>query len=446
MLGLRRRKWAGLRGRAPKRVAAATLGASEIIRQVAAGETTAEAVTRSCLERIDAREAAVQAWAYVMPDEALAAARRCDRAGSGPLRGLPVGIKDIMDTADMPTEYGSAIYAGHRPAADAACVALLRGAGATILGKTVTTEFATSYPGKTRHPQAPTHTPGGSSSGSAAAVADGMAPVALGTQTMGSVIRPAAYCGIVGFKPSFGLVNRAGIKAQAESIDTIGVMGRTVDDVSPVAAILTGASAATFAQAIDHAPRIVIYRGPDWSKVERPAEAALDRVAAALARAGADVTELGEIPLLRKALDAHLSIVVYELARALSYEWSAHRAKISPVLAQLIEAGFACSFERYLAAQAIADEARAWLAQAFAEANADFWLTVSGPGEAPEGLDNTGDPVLNRVWSLLHVPLVTLPIGNGPHGLPLGVQLIGRYRRDAALLAAARWAEARLRG
>lgn len=418
--------------------------ASGTIRRIAAGETTAEDVTRACVERIALREPAVQAWAYFDPERALAAARAFSRAASGPLLGLPIGIKDIFDTADMPTEYGSPVYAGHRPAADAACVALLRAAGATILGKTATTEFATSHPSKTRHPRSPGRTPGGSSSGSAAAVSDGMVPVALGTQTMGSVVRPAAYCGVVGFKPSFGLVNRAGAKPQAESIDTVGVLGRAIDDVSSVVAILMGASVDALSETLDRPPKIAVYRGPDWSKVENYADASLDRVARSLAKSGAVVSEIGEVPLLRRALDAHLKIVVYELARALSYEWLEHRAKLSPILGGLIAAGHACTFAEYLEAQDLADKARRWIEQAFAEADTDFWLTASAPGEAPEGLENTGDPVLNRVWSLLHLPIVTLPAGEGPNGLPLGVQLVGRFRRDPALIAAARWAAGRL--
>ena len=423
-----------------------TLGAGAIIRRIADGTLTAEAATRACLERIALREDAVQAWAYLDRDGALARAREIDRGATAstaaPLRGLPVGIKDIMDTADMPTEYGSPIYAGHRPAADASCVALLRAAGAVILGKTVTTEFATSHPGKTRHPRAPDRTPGGSSSGSAAAVADGMVPAALGTQTMGSVIRPASYCGVAALKPSFGLINRAGIKPQAESFDTIGIFARTIDDVAPVAAVLVGVPAAIFAQTLTRAPRIAVYRGPDWSKVESHADAALERAARRLAEAGATVHEIGDVPLLREALDAHLTIVLYELARSLAHEWRTHRAAISPVLAGLIEGGQVCSLERYLAAQKVADAARAWFDDALAET--DLWLTLSAPGEAPQGLGNTGDPVLNRVWSLLHVPVMTLPVGEGPNGLPLGLSLVGRQRRDADLLAAARWVEARL--
>lgn len=405
----------------------------------------AETTVRASLERIAAREDEVRAWAYLDPEGALARAQALDAASArGPLHGLPVGIKDIMDTADMPTAYGSPIYADHRPPADAACVALLRAAGAIVVGKTVTTEFATTHPGKTRNPHAPSRTPGGSSSGSAAAVAAGMVPVALGTQTMGSVIRPAAYCGVVGFKPSFGLINRAGIKAQAESIDGVGVFGTTVGGVAPVAAVLAGARPDAFDRALDRPPRIVLYRGPDWSRVESAADEALGAAANRLGRAGARVREIGDVEILRAALDAHLKIVVYELARAYAYEWNAHRGELSSTFAGLVEAGIACTFEDYLSAHAIAAAARAWIGETFGEA--DVWLTASAPGEAPEGLESTGDPVLNRLWSLLHLPLMTLPAGRGPNGLPLGVQLIGPYHRDAAFVAAARWIERHLQG
>ncbi len=414
--------------------------AETVVRLIAAGEATAETVTRACLERIAARENDVGAWIFLDPDAALAAARRCDRgAARGPLRGLPIGIKDIMDTADMPAELGSSIYAGRRPDADAACVALLKAAGAIILGKTVTTEFAAVHPGKTRHPLAPGRTPGGSSSGSAAAVADKMVPVALGTQTMGSLIRPAAYCGAVGFKPSFGLINRAGIKAQAESIDTVGIIGRSVGDVALVGAVLMGAPPALFAEAPAQPPRIALYRGPDWTKVEPAAERSLDETSRRLARAGARIVDAGTPQILRDALDAQLTIVIYELARAYAYECHTFPGKISAALTGMIEAGQECPFTRYIDAQRLARGARRWFAEAFAEI--DLWITVSAHGEAPEGLGNTGDPVMNRLWSLLHGPVVTLPVGQGPNGLPLGIQLLGPSLSDAALIGAARWIE-----
>jgi Asp-tRNA(Asn)/Glu-tRNA(Gln) amidotransferase A subunit family amidase len=415
------------------------LSAKAIVAKISSGEIKAEAVTRACLERISDREGEVQAWAHLEREIAFAQARERDRMGGpGPLNGVPVGIKDIMDTADLPTEYGSAIYAGNRPKADAACVSLLRAAGAVILGKTVTTEFATIHPGKTRNPHDARRTPGGSSSGSAAAVADRMVTVALGTQTMGSVIRPAAYCGVVGYKPSYGLINRAGIKPQAESIDTVGVIARGVDDAALVMAVLAGAPPDAFNGDPVRLPRIALYRGPDWSKVEMPAEDALERAAQVLSRAGATVHDAGAPAILRDALDAHFKIVCYELARAFAFEWAAHRNALSETFRGLVTSGFAVSWDDYIAAHYTGSAARRWISETFART--DLWLTVSAPGEAPVGT-GTGDPVLNRLWSLLHLPVVTLPAGRGPAGMPLGVQLIGPYRRDAEFIRAARWVE-----
>lgn len=418
------------------------LSPSDMLARIALGETTAEAVAQACLGRIAEREDAVKAWEYLDPDLALERARRVDsQPMGGLLRGLPVGIKDIIDTADMPTGYGSPIYAGHRPRADAACVALLRAAGAVPMGKTVTTEFATTFAGKTRNPHAFGRTPGGSSSGSAAAVADLMVPVALGTQTMGSVIRPAAYCGVVAFKPSFGTINRAGIKPQAESIDTVGVFGRSVDAVALVTAVLAGSQPETFSRMPTHPPRFGVYRGPDWNSIDPAADAALDVAARCFSEAGATVREIRTSQLLRDALDAHLIVVTYELAAALAYEWATYRSELSPILTQLIERGHSHTYDRYLAAQAVASESRRWFNEQFDDV--DAWITASAPGEAPEGFD-TGDPVFNRVWSLLHVPAITLPSGVGPHGLPLGIQLIGPFRKDGNLAGTARWAEAQL--
>jgi Asp-tRNA(Asn)/Glu-tRNA(Gln) amidotransferase A subunit family amidase len=405
---------------------------------------TAEAAVCACLERIAEREAAVGAWTTLDPERALAEARTRDAATTrGPLQGLPVGIKDIMDTGDMPTEYGSPIYRGHRPASDAACVAVLRKAGAVVLGKTVTTEFAALHPGKTRNPHNPAHTPGGSSSGSAAAVADGMVPVALGTQTMGSVIRPASFCGIVGYKPSFGLINRTGVKSQAEAVDTIGVFARSVADAARVAAVLTGALPENFATTVARAPRIALYRGPDWSKAEPAAASAFEEAAQRLALAGASVTEFAPPAVLGEAAAAHAPIVTYELARAFAPELLSHRALLSAALVGMIEDGWALPFAEYAAALETMEAGRRWIAGRFAVT--DLLLTLSAPGEAPKGLASTGDSVFNRLWSGLHLPALTLPFGTGPNSLPLGIQLIGRFRGDAQFIAAARWVEERLR-
>src|SRR3954452_1681416 len=270
-----------------------SLSAHQAAREIAAGRLRAEALVSACLERIAAREPIVGAWHYLDPEAALDAARRCDRsAPSGPLHGVPIAVKDLIDTADMPTGYGSAIYAGHRPATDAACVALARAAGAIVLGKTVTTEFACFTPGKTANPRHPAHTPGGSSSGSAAAVADAMAPLAFGTQTAGSVIRPAAFCGIVGYKPSFGTIPRAGVKMLCDSLDTVGTMARSVADAAFFAGIVAGRPELRDIALPEAPPRFGLYRTPMWDEAGPEVATALDHARAALERAGARVEEI----------------------------------------------------------------------------------------------------------------------------------------------------------
>jgi Asp-tRNA(Asn)/Glu-tRNA(Gln) amidotransferase A subunit family amidase len=419
------------------------LTASAAAALVAEGKISARQLVETCLLHIEAREPTVGAWVWLDPEQALveADARDAERP-RGPLHGVPVGIKDIMDTADMPTEHGSPIYRGNRPAADASVVAALRAAGAVIMGKTVTTEFAAFHPGRTTNPHNPAHTPGGSSSGSAAAVADVMVPLALGTQTMGSVIRPAAFCGVIGYKPSFGTFARAGVKPSSDSVDTIGLFARSLDDVVLMSAVLTGGERGDFDGSLDRPPRLALFRGPHWSKAEPAAAAHLENAARTLAAAGAAVSEIAAPPLLAEAFEAHRTIVVYEMALALAYERQAHAALLSPALADMLATGAATPFARYLAAQQTVDRARTWLAENFGAA--DAWLTPSAPGEAPEGLAATGDPVFNRLWTVLHTPCLTLPAGRGPRGLPLGVQLVGRFRDDARLIAAARWVERRL--
>src|SRR5947207_4799694 len=261
--------------------------------EIAAGRLSAEALTRACLDRIAAREPGVGVWHYLDPEAALAAARQRDaEPPRGPLHGIPIAVKDLIDTADMPTGYGSLIYEGHRPAADAPCVALARAAGAIVLGKTVTTEFACFTAGKTANPHNPAHTPGGSSSGSAAAVADGMVPLAFGSQTAGSIIRPAAYCGCIGYKPSYGLINRTGVKPLADSLDTLGVLARTVEDAAFFAGVLSERPALRHLATPSEAPRFGLYRTPMWEQAEPATAVALDAARAALERAGAAVVEL----------------------------------------------------------------------------------------------------------------------------------------------------------
>jgi len=260
----------------------------EAARQIAERRLTAEALAAACLDRIEAREAVVGAWQYLDREQVLATARRRDaEPPRGPLHGIPIAVKDLIDTADMPTGYGSPIYRNHRPTADASCVALAKAAGAVVLGKTVTTEFAAFTPGKTANPRNPAHTPGGSSSGSAAAVADGMVRLAFGTQTAGSVIRPAAYCGVVGYKPSFGLINRAGVKPLADSLDTVGIIASTVEDATFFAGALSERPALRHLAVRSEAPRFGFYRTPMWNQAEPETVAALEAARAALERAGA---------------------------------------------------------------------------------------------------------------------------------------------------------------
>jgi len=417
-----------------------SLTAREAARQIAERRLTAEALAAAYLDRIAARETTVGAWEYLDRERALAIARQCDtKTSRGPLHGIPIAVKDLIDTVDMPTAYGSSIYRGHRPAADASCVALARAAGAVVLGKTVTTEFAAFTPGKTANPRNPAHTPGGSSSGSAAAVADGMAPLAFGTQTAGSIIRPAAYCGCVGYKPSFGLINRAGVKPLADSLDTVGVLARTVDDAAFFAGVLAERPVLRHLAAAGQPPHFGLYRTPMWDEAEPATAAALERAHAALDRSRARVEELAIAPDHHGLTTAQDKIMGFETVRALADERIRHSAELSPQLAQLIDAGMAVGAEEYDAARALAEAARAGLAGFFG--GCDAILVPAAPGEAPAGLGYTGNPVFNRMWTLLGVPCVTVPGHWGESGLPTGVQLVGRMHDDARLMACAAFLE-----
>jgi amidase len=416
------------------------LTASEAVAQLTAGTLTAEALTRACLEEARAG-AEIKAWAWLDPEQAIVQARAIDRAGrQGPLAGVPVGIKDIIDTVDMPTGHGSPIYPRHRPFADAACVALIRAAWGVILGKTVTTEFANRHPGPTVHPHNAEHTPGGSSSGSAAAVADFQVPLALGTQTGGSVIRPAAFCGVVGYKPSFGEFSRVGVKMQCHNLDTLGIICRSLDDV----ALLRGVLLAQQPHRVDRgsaAPRVGFCRTPAWEHADRDTHALLQRTAEVLAAAGAKVREIAPAPA--DILDHHRRIFEFEAARNYAYEYEMHREKLSPALREgLLAPGRALPLTAYIEAIETAEAFRRNLDDIFTEV--DVLLAPSAPGEAPRGLDSTGDARFNAIWTLAWTPCVTLPAGNGRSGLPLGIQLIGKRFRDEALLDAAAWVEARL--
>ncbi len=412
-------------------------GAAE---RLARRELTAEALARDCLERIALREPEVHAFAHLDPEHVLAQARALDRgAVRGPLHGLPLGVKDVIDTFDAPTEYGSPIYRGHRPAADAGCVALARALGAVILGKTVSTEFATFPPGPTANPRNLAHTPGGSSSGSAAAVADFMLPLAYGTQTSGSVIRPAAFCGVVGYKPSFGTLPRNGVKLLADSLDTVGIFACSAEDAALLIAALTGRASLPIVHTVP-APRLAVCRTPQWPAAQPETVALFEGLPGQLVRAGAYVGRL-ELPAPFAGLEAAQGTIwEYEMARNLADEFHRHRERIREPLRGQLAAGWAIPAERYDAAKVLARDCRRMLADVFADY--DALIVPAAPGEAPLGLQATGNPVFNRIWTLLHVPAVTVPWGNGPQGLPLGVQVIGRVGDDARALACAHWLQA----
>ena len=416
----------------------ADLTASEIAAGVAAGKLTAEAVTRACLDRIAAIEPEVKAWIFLDPELALAQARALDRGPSkGPLHGVPFGLKDIIDTVDMPTGHGSPIYAGNRVARDAAAVAACRAAGGVVLGKTVSTEFAHRHPGATRNPWNTAHTPGGSSSGSAAAVGARMAPVAFGTQTTGSTIRPAAFCGAVGYKPSYGDFCVTGVGDNVPSFDTLGLIARSVDDLALFRYVVMGLPQRPLAETPVKGLRVGFCRSAFWDRAEPSTQALIERTAEALAMAGAKVADFAMPDGEASLPEAVRKVSGFEFARVMTYERLNHGDKLSRALLDgRVADGLACSYEDYRAAERAIDDYRRRFAAAMELV--DILLTPSAPGEAPEGIGATGDAIFNNLWTTTHVPAVTLPAGMGPKGLPLGVQLIGRPHQDHRLLEAAK--------
>ena len=414
------------------------LGATEIVAAVASGALTCETIVRSCLERIAERDPDIAAWQHLDPKRAIAEAKSRDRSAQrGPLYGVPFGIKDIIDTADMPTEYGSPIYAGHRPRADAACVALSRRAGGILMGKTVTTEFANVYPGKTRNPFDRNRTPGGSSSGSAAAVAAGMVPLAIGTQTTGSTIRPASFCGVFGYRPTHGDLRLTGVKEAAGSLDTLGLIARSVEDIALYRDVLLAEAPRPLA-APDRAPRIGLCRTHLWSILEPSTQKLLENAAADLARAGAVVSEV-ELPREFDFVQAtHRAISSFEFARNFTWEIDHHWEQLSEALRTgRLKHGLACTFDEYLAARNAAERLRDLLAQTFGDC--DVLLTAAATGEAPLGLTSTGNAAPCAIWTITHVPQITLPVFRGPNDLPVGAQLVARRNEDRHLLSSARW-------
>jgi len=424
------------------------LTASEAAIEIARGAISAEDFTRDCLDRIAAVESEVHAFVHLDPEHALAQARALDRLKAdggriGPLHGVPVAIKDIFDTADYPTECGSLLLAGRRPKSDATAVAKLRAAGAVIMGKTVTTEFAYFHPGKTRNPRDVTRTPGGSSSGSAAAVAAGMVPLAIGSQTNGSMIRPAAFCGVFGVKPSHGLISRAGALMLSRRLDHVGAFARSIDDLALILDCLAGHDPADpdsrpFASPNFRAvaaeppplpPRFAFVRTPMWDKADAEARAALGELAKEL---GAQEVDL---PTDYSAAWADQRVIMYtDMAHNFGAMVERGGDASSKQLRDLVAEGSQTSALRYLAARDGALRYRAGLADILKDY--DAILTPSAPGVAPKGIA-TGNPAFNTLWTLTGLPAITLPLLKGEGGMPIGVQLVGAIGDDARLLRTA---------
>ncbi len=416
------------------------LSAATAARAVASGAITAESLTRACLARIEEREDTVKAWAALDADGAIAQARACDSGPRrGPLHGVPVAVKDVLHTQEFPTQMGSPIYAGHRTMGDAACVGLARAAGAVILGKTVTCEFAGVAPGATTNPLDAVRTPGGSSSGSAAAVADRMVPIAFATQTGGSVLRPASFCGVVGYKPTYGMFNREGLKFAAESLDTIGLIAREVEDVGLFTAALCGI-AAWSPKRFDAPPRVGLCRTALWdAKASGETRACFESVAEAFRAAGARV-EPFDLPASFARLTQTREIINdVERARSLAWEWAHRRDLLSRQLVGTIERGLATPDAIYRDALRFAEQARLELDRLLT--GFDGLVAPCVNGEAPVGLHYAGDPSFQALWTLLHTPTLTIPAHRGPNGMPVGVQFVAARGADETLLALGLWAQ-----
>jgi Asp-tRNA(Asn)/Glu-tRNA(Gln) amidotransferase A subunit family amidase len=429
------------------------LSATEAARRLAAGEISAVDYAQALIERVDAVEPEVLAWTQLDRAALLEQAQRADdrhRRGlaAGPLSGIAVGVKDIIDTRFVLTERGTSLYRGRMPSEDAALVRNLRRAGGLMMGKTVTTELATYAPGKTRNPHHGGHTPGGSSSGSAAAVAAGMVPLAVGTQTNGSMIRPASFCGVVGFKPSFGLIPRSGVLVQSPHLDQIGVFGRRVEDVALLAEALCGDDPAdpraapmptppllsVAATEPPLPPRLAFVRTAFWSRLDEDARAAFETCAGALGRH----SEAIDLPLdIEQAVQTHRLIMEADLAASYADEYARGKEQLSASLRSQIERGQQTRAVDYRRAVESIAGMQAALDEVFDRF--DAILTPATLGTAPAGLESTGDPLMCTLWTLTGLPAVSLPLLHGANGLPLGVQLVGRREDDARLLRTARW-------
>jgi Asp-tRNA(Asn)/Glu-tRNA(Gln) amidotransferase A subunit family amidase len=429
------------------------LSARDAARLIRDGAISSQQLAEACLGRVREVEPSVQAWQFLDAEHALAQARSLDEARAagqptGPLHGVPVGVKDIIDTRSMPTEDGTVLHAGRQPVADAAVVARLKAAGAVLMGKTVTTELATYAPGKTRNPHNPVHTPGGSSSGSAAAVAAGMVPLAVGTQTNGSIIRPASFCGVFGFKPTFGLIPRTGVLTQSPPLDQIGVFARTVEDIALITESLIGfdeqdkatqpraAPPLTRVASSDPPlpPKLAAIRTPFWDQLDADAQAAYEELVAFLA----DRIEPFDLPAsARQAIEWHRAVMEADLAASFEEEYERGREQISASLRGQIERGRTVSAVEYRKAVARIEVLNDGFRPLFDEF--DAIVTPATLGAAPAGLESTGSPLLCTLWTLTGMPALSAPLLHAANGLPLGVQLVAARGDDARLLRTARW-------
>lgn len=416
-----------------------SLSASQAAKALSRREIKASDLLLSCLDRIGQRESLVKAWVSLGKENALVRAKTLDKgAVKGLLHGLPIGVKDLFDTYDLPTSYGSSSYANNYPSTDAVSVALLRQAGGIILGKTVTTEFASFKGGPTANPHNLTHTPGGSSSGSAAAVADFMVPLATGSQTAGSIIRPASFCGVVGYKPSFGKISTAGVKSLAPSLDTLGCFGRTIEDVALGVAAMSGDHELAIVKELHSKPRISICKTFDWELASKDTQSAV-----AMARFAAESIAKGRVGDLALPHDFHdlreiqTRIMLSEMSRSLAFEREHFYKKLSPILLKQLELGEKIPYSQYEQDLLNSKQAQSMVAALFHD-QVDVIIAPSAIGEAPLLKDGTGDPVFCRMWTLLGLPCININIASGINGLPVGVQLIAGPGKDAFLLSAAR--------
>jgi Asp-tRNA(Asn)/Glu-tRNA(Gln) amidotransferase A subunit family amidase len=419
-------------------------GAWTASEKIEAGELTSEALVRACLERIAAREGDVHAWSYIDPEAAMAVARACDRAPRrGPLHGIPIGIKDLIDSADMPTTYGSRIYSGWRPKVDASAITLLKRAGAIMLGKTVTQAFGCGIPIEVNNGLNPDFTAGGSSSGSAAAVAARMVPLALGSQSASSLIRPCSYNGVVGMRPSFGTMSLAGFKYFNGSFDSLGLIARSVDDIALLWQVQVGVELEKIVASPP--PRIGLCRSPWWKFAEPASRQALEGAARVFKQSGAEVFDF-ELPSEFNDLhEAHKIMQAFEAAHAYAWEYDNHRDLLDESVLGIIDLGRKTTYPQYLALLRRAQPVRARF-DALMQ-GVDAVVAPSAPGEPPPsrrvagGGFVMGDPVMSRGWTLLHVPCITLPHFTGPQGMPVGIQLIGAFGEDEKILSLAKLAE-----